>query len=56
MALGRWLVARLGNGLAFVVIVAGGIIAGCALSAGDALEDRLNDKKRHPSQDATQKR
>jgi hypothetical protein len=42
----RSLLVRFGNGLAFIFVLAFGIAAGCALSASEAVEEKLTGEKR----------
>jgi hypothetical protein len=47
VAIRGWLLTRLGNALAFGLTIAIGIVAGCLLSASEAVEEQLAWKKRH---------
>jgi hypothetical protein len=47
VAIRLWLLRRLGNGLAFVLTVGLGIVAGSLLSASEAVEEQFASKKRH---------
>jgi hypothetical protein len=52
----RRLFTRVGNALAFLVILGIGIVAGCALSASEALEEALIGEKRHASKQTRDRR
>ena len=42
----RWLLTRFGNAVALLFTIGMGILAGCALSASEAVEEQLS-RKRH---------
>jgi hypothetical protein len=52
----RGLLTRVGNASAFLVILAIGIVAGCALSASEAVEEALTGEKRHASKQTRDRR